>query len=377
MIEQLFFELIRVAIGTQDSLSYIPISKEWKVLYDMAKKHSLVGVCFAGLQRLGADADEGFARIGINEMLYLTWMGMAAKIQQKNEVVNSQCVELQDRLAKEGFRSCILKGQGNAENYGSLALLRQSGDIDIWLEGGYEEVIAWVQKVAPTKEVNQHHAHFDCFPDTEVEVHYYPFVLYNPFRNKILKRYFANCESSQFVHQAKLPDGSTITAADNIFNLVFQLVHIFHHLFTEGIGLRQMMDYHFVLKHEMEVEKGSSVVAEPVEVQEVQEVVHKLGLDTFASALMWVLGEVFGLEEKYMLWTPDEKNGKFLLNEIMLAGNFGHHDERVPKNMSYWKSFWYLNFHNLRLIRFDYWSWFWTPIMRIKGFVWRRVNGYK
>lgn len=367
-INSLFFELIRVAIGTQLSLSRQPSHKEWSTLYEISKKQSLVGVCFAGIQRLCNSETSDYC--GMSEMLYLTWMGMAAKIQQKNEVVNSQCVELQERLAKEGFRSCILKGQGNAENYGSLALLRQSGDIDIWLEGGYEEVIAWVQKVAPTKEVNQHHAHFDCFPDTEVEVHYYPFVLNNPFRNKALKRYFAESESTQFCHQVKLPDGSTIIAADNSFNLVFQLVHIFHHLFTEGIGLRQLMDYHFVVKHEMEVESSSDVM-------KVREVVDSLGLNKFSSALMWVLGHVFGLKEKYMLWTPDEKDGRFLLNEIILAGNFGHHDERVPKSMSYWKSFWYLNFHNLRLIRFDYWSWFWTPIMRIKGFAWRKINGYK
>ena len=201
-------------------------------------------------------------------------------------------------------------------------------------------------------------------------MHYYPFVLNNPLKNKVLRRYFAERESTQFCHQVKLPDGSTIIAADNSFNLVFQLVHVFHHLFTEGIGLRQLMDYHFVVIHEMEVQKGSDVM-------KVREVVDSLGLNKFASALMWVLGEVFGLEEKYMPWTPSEVDGKFLLNDIMLAGNFGHHDERVPKNMTYWKSFWYLNFHNLRLVRFDYWSWFWTPIMRINGFVWRKINGYK
>lgn len=373
-INEIFFELIQVALGVRVCLSHSPTSEEWRMLYDMAKKQSLVGVCFAGVQRLVEQQQTP------EEMLYLTWMGMAAKIQQRNEVVNRQCVELQERLTKEGFRSCILKGQGNAENYGSLALLRQSGDIDIWLEGGYEKVMTWVQKVAPTKEVNQHHAHFDCFPDTEVEIHYYPFVLNNPFRNKVLKRYFAESESSQYSHQVKLPDGSTIIAADNSFNLVFQLVHVFHHLFTEGIGLRQLMDYYFVLR----TVSSSKSVAELAcyeksrrEVQEVMKVVSSLGLNRFASALMWVLGEVFGLEEKYMFWIPDEKNGRFLLNEIMLAGNFGHHDERVPKNMTYWKSFWYLNFHNLRLVRFDYWSWFWTPIMRVKGFVWRKINGYK
>ena len=47
MMDSLFFELIRVAIGTQDRLSRTPSSQEWKVLYDMAKKQSLVGICFA------------------------------------------------------------------------------------------------------------------------------------------------------------------------------------------------------------------------------------------------------------------------------------------------------------------------------------------
>lgn len=46
----------------------------------MAKKQSLVGVCFAAVQRLPEVERPP-------EMLYLTWMGMAAKIQQRNEVV--------------------------------------------------------------------------------------------------------------------------------------------------------------------------------------------------------------------------------------------------------------------------------------------------
>lgn len=79
-MDELFFELILVAICTQESLSRLPLAREWGELYKAAKKQSLVGVCFAALQRLGADADEGFARIGMSEIQYFTWMGMAAKI---------------------------------------------------------------------------------------------------------------------------------------------------------------------------------------------------------------------------------------------------------------------------------------------------------
>ena len=58
-------------------------------------------------------------------MLYITWMGMAAKIQQRNEVVNQQCEEVQKMLAEKGFRSCIFKGQAVASLYhSSLSALR-------------------------------------------------------------------------------------------------------------------------------------------------------------------------------------------------------------------------------------------------------------
>lgn len=119
---------------------------EWTTLYDIAKKQSLVGICFAGVQKLQAQRQApnswGDER---GEMLYLQWMGMAAKIQQRNEAINRQCFELQERFKNDGFKSCILKGQGNAENYGDIAMLRQSGDIDIWVDGGFEKIKLYIQ----------------------------------------------------------------------------------------------------------------------------------------------------------------------------------------------------------------------------------------
>ena len=103
-INKLFFELIQVAIGTRICPSHTPSADEWGKLYAMAKKQSLVGVYFVGVQKLVEQRQE------LPEMLYFTWLGMAAKIQQRNEVVNRQCVELQKRLSADGFRNYIMKG---------------------------------------------------------------------------------------------------------------------------------------------------------------------------------------------------------------------------------------------------------------------------
>lgn len=104
MIDSLFFELIRVSLGTQANLSRLPEETEWKELFDMAVKQSLVGICFSGLNDLGADSDDGFSKIGMSEDLFFDWMGMAAQINMKNEAVNEQCAELQRRLAADGMR---------------------------------------------------------------------------------------------------------------------------------------------------------------------------------------------------------------------------------------------------------------------------------
>lgn len=382
-INSIFFELVQVAIGKRICLSHTPSANEWGELYAMAKKHSLVGVCFVGVQKLVEQRQE------LPEMLYFTWIGMAAKIQQRNEVVNRQCVELQKRLSADGFRSYIMKGQYVATLYGEhLAALRQSGDIDVYLEGGLDKVLAYARTFGEVKKVNELEMSVPVFSETEVEFHYRPFIMRNPFKNCKLQVFFDNCAERNFSNRIKLsvvdstssPTKSLeIMAPTIVFNLVHQLVHTYHHFITEGVGLRQLMDYHFVVKHELEVEKGSSV-------QEVKKVISDLGLERFASALMWVIGYVFdpGMlatwiqKSETTLWKPNEKDGRLLLDEILMSGNFGHTDERAKDILtSRWKAFWFVNGKTFRFWRFDHWAWFWSPVWRAYHFLWRKMKGFK
>lgn len=360
VMNELFFELIRVALGNADGLSHIPKLKEWQLLYEMAKKQSLVGVCFAGVQKLVDSEKEDYC--GTNAMQYLTWMGMAAKIQQKNEIVNKQCVELQKRLDGDGYRNYIMKGQSNAALYGDLQMLRQSGDIDVYLEGGLENVLAYAKTFGNVEHVNELEMSVPIYQDTEVEFHYTPFIMRNPFKNRKLQTYFDACSEANFANKVYLHENenSWIVAPTTEFNLVHQLAHIHLHLFTEGIGMRQLMDYYFVIQF-------SSVSPLKDEcVENVKKVISELRLNRFASALMWVLEHVFGLEREYMLWEPNEEDGRFLLSEVMQSGNFGHNDEMLNlKKQQRGYSAWALFFRNLRLSRFDRGDWFWGPVWRI------------
>ena len=365
-ISTIFFELIRVAIGTQECLSRLPSARDWGELYKMAQKQSLVGVCFAALQRLGANADEGFDRIGMSEMVYLTWMGMAAKIQQRNEVVNQQCVELQARLSADGFRSCILKGQGVGQLYADhLCSLRQSGDIDLWVDAPRDKTLEYVMGIAPTRDVNFQHIHFNVLDDTAVELHMMPVTRYNPRRNRLLKRYFDSevdrqCANRQMVgsHEMSVP---TVD-----FQLVHQLLHVYSHYMYEGVGMRQVMDLYFAQKA---CDEGTD---------KVLTLFMKLRLMRFVAGTQWVLREVFLLPNEELLCEPDEKEGRLMLADVMEGGNFGHYSTKNRvKGESTMKRMWRRFGQSVRMIRFDLLGTVCAPWYRIRIELWRKSIGKK
>lgn len=378
MTEKLFFDLIRVAIGNQACLSHSPTTDEWGKLYDMAKKQSLVGVCFAGVQKLVNSEREDYC--GMNELQYLTWMGMAAKIQQKNEVVNRQCETLGKQLQDAGFNYVVMKGQEVGRYYTStgsaqvqsLSTLRQSGDIDVWITNkGRKDIVAYAEKVSPTKEINHHHLHFHVFDDTEVELHFLPIELHCPWYDQSLRKFmrsqvksFAMCEGGYMVPTVE-------------FDLLHQLAHSFRHLFGDGIGMRQVMDFYFTLQEALRRDN--------VDWEAVNRAIRSTGMKCFTEAMLWIMHEVFGLPNSNLSTLnsnlkigPNEQLGRFLLNEVMLAGNFGHTDERIKhgSNESAWHRFWRVNKQNLKLMRFSVWEVLCTPPWRIVNYLWMRSHGY-
>ena len=341
-IEQFFFELIQVALGIRVCLSHSPTAEEWKALYDMAKKQSLVGVCFAGVQLLQQQRQEP------PEMLYLTWMGMAAKVQQRNEVVSKQCVEVYEMLKADGLDNCILKGQGVGRYYGSLKELRQSGDIDVWVNATEHDTIKWSITQSGKKNVHDyHHIDADVFADTQVELHFRPTLSRNICRDlkiqKWSKRY-----ANEFMYDKSV--GFDVSPLE--FDVVFILHHIYWHVMFGGCGLRQLMDLYFVLCQERtEVQNA-----------EIKDSLRYLGMERFASAVMHIMQVVFGLNTEQLLCEANTKVGEFLLNDILRTGNMGHHDEIKKKtNGSRLSYLWRDTTYGFRLFRYFPIDVLWIP----------------
>lgn len=331
-----YFAFLRIAIGVDDNLPFTFSDADWQRVFDFCKRQSLIGVGFTAVERLhrqGVDCPKG---------LMMKWMALAIQIEERNRRMNDACRTVTGMFESDGFDCCILKGQGNTLNYpAELALRRQSGDIDIWVRprnGGnaVRQAIEYAKKHSEqTLGPRFMHTDMHVEGDIEVEVHYRATHLNSPLRYWRLQQWTA--KRSDLCMRNKTELGFAVPTPS--VNVVYQLTHIFKHFFDEGIGLRQLMDYYFVLKrwhddcaqHDGQHTQGLQAEEAGEPVMSKEEVMHALrsfAMAKFAAAVMWVLNEVFSMPAQYYICEPDEKTGKQLLKEIMLAGNFGKHDER-------------------------------------------------
>ena len=370
----LFFELIRVSIGRQERLSHTPTEMEWRELYALAEKQALIGVCFTGVQRL--------QKLGydIPMDLYMKWLGMAAKIQQRNELMNRRCVEVQRMLAKEGMRMSILKGQGVARDYklkdeslelraNSLGMLRQSGDIDVYVDGCMEKVLRWCRGRYGDVEFDYINAHVPMFKDVEVELHWRVGSMTNLFKNRKLQRWLEREETKEMILGGKAdlkPSETSLTVPSLEFNAFYLMLHCYHHVFESGLGLRQLMDYYFLLMARNNLNLDLNI----------NELFRKFGMERFVGAVMWIMQEVFWLERECLLCEPDEKEGRYILGEVMAGGNFGHHDERIRKvGRGKWFEVFAKIQHAMHLLRRYPSVAMWMPVWMVYHFVWKkRIN---
>ena len=210
-----------------------------------------MGVLFDGIKKLPAE------HVGMEKELLLQWMAESQMLEKANVRLNDTAIQVSEWFRKKGFRTCILKGQGNALMYPN-PYSRTPGDIDIWVEGGDKRVISFVRSISPHEKACYHHIEFPSYKGMEVEVHYRPSFLLCFWHNRKLQKYYERVKEEQFSHQVMLGEQGEIAIPTVEFNLIFQLTHIFSHLMNEGIGLRQLVDYYFVICDFYKVYQNSS-----------------------------------------------------------------------------------------------------------------------
>ena len=241
------FAFLKYCLGSKEDMSRVIACMNWQEQYSFASKQALLGLCFNGIERLGKEYPEELKQNPIGRELLMTWMGKAQQIRRQNMKVNAVASKLFSMLREDGLRCCILKGQGNALMYPN-PYSRTPGDIDVWIDASRERIMEYAQKkfeLGDDIRLQHLETSLDGVP---VELHFFPCSMNNPIYHARLQKWFRRNADLQCSHIVGLPDGAgDIAIPTTAFNVIYQLTHLYHHFFDEGIGMRQIIDYFLVV----------------------------------------------------------------------------------------------------------------------------------
>ena len=254
------FAILQFCLGYKENISNVVARMDWQELYSFASKQALLGLCFEGIERLGKEYPEELKQNPIERELLMTWMGKAQQIRRQNMKVNAVAGKLFSTLREDGFRCCILKGQGNALMYQN-PYSRTPGDIDVWVNASREDITEYAKTHFEIGDDIRFHHLETSFDGVPVELHFFPGIMNNPIYNARLQKWFKRNADLQCSNVVSLPDGiGEIAIPTTAFNVVYQLTHLYHHFFDEGIGMRQIIDYLLVVCDFYKVYQNSSKI---------------------------------------------------------------------------------------------------------------------
>lgn len=348
--QKLFFELLLVCTDAQERLSQSYADEQWKAAFAIAQKQSIVGVLFSAMEKLPKEQCP-------SKPIILQWFSVVNQIEQNSKSMTEASEEVIRYFRENGYPCQILKGRSVGRYY-PHPLRRSSGDIDVWLDGGRQKIYDFARafdKEGMLYGVNYHHIHFHLIEDVHIEVHIWPSFLSSPRRNRRLHEF---CRLHRPTMESDMPSLD--------FDRVFILLHCYRHICGHGVGLRQIMDYFYVLRQGFSEEERLSAVRW----------IEALGMKRFARGMMWVLQEYFGLGEQYLLMAPDEKEGRFIMQEVLLTGNMGHSDTRQWGSMKTPLSRFFVNLRrDLFLARHYPHEALWQPVFSVWLYFWRLSKG--
>lgn len=382
MVIKDFFLILQSAIGKNVRLTHCLSHDEWDEMFGLAKKQALLGLAFEGVKKLPKEQwPQGD--------IVLKWTMATEQVKRQNLQTTNVCLRLNGIFAKEGFETCILKGQANHVYYDrlidgvSLGMLRVCGDVDAWIWPKekilhpVKSIIDYCQRRNILLSLCHLHAEVKPINGVPIEIHFRPSFLNAPWRNRNFQRVF----KAAVFDNAKIDDSGIVKKLRVDYDLIFQMNHIYRHLLDEGVGLRQVFDFYVLLK---DYNKERNIRTELMGKEEMMKIISSCGMKRFATALMYVLKDIFHVGNDELICGISEKDGLFLQDEMMMAGNFGHYDTRMNAievrkgNLSFQLQRASRRFmRNLRFLSSYPEEVICEPFARIAHFLWRKLRLYR
>ena len=355
MEEIKYLEFIRWSLHHTDAAPSFISEIDWQELLSFAKKQTIIGIYWQGIQRLGDVANKP------SEDDVMDWMGEYTKIVRRNTKTDDAVAWLAKFMRSNDIGFFVFKGQTVASYYPTPEM-RTSGDVDFYVfKKDWDRAKSLLEKeVTITDDHSGQHLEFtkDGVP---FEMHYHTAVFASGYKQRYWDELMDNYFDDVLDHVEI--NGMSVPTLPPTLNAIYLFVHIYHHFLKEGIALRQFIDWmmFFEAKHD------------EIVVSELTAKLERLGLLRAFKTFGSILTEVLGMETKffpYSLTNNDKKYVDRILAIVLRYGNFGKYGRKEQQGG--WKHSIETGLRSIRHITQFFWlspaeNLLWIPKLTIRS----------
>lgn len=248
ILEKELFALLRLGLETNnaevENLSdFIMMSaSQWARIGELSQKQGVLGIVLDGIDKLES------TRYGLTKELptnlKLDWIGQVMTIEQANQHQIAVMNEMAEKWTQNGCRVMVMKGQANGTMYPKPEH-RNPGDVDCYLFEDYAKGNDIAREVGTKVDESWYKHSVISYKGETFENHQFFVLTREGRRSKLLQKELENAlqvkEWQQFTN-------SDVLLPPVQWNAMFLTYHACSHFVSEGLCLKQILDWAMFLK---------------------------------------------------------------------------------------------------------------------------------
>ena len=357
---QLFLSLLRAALFGEKPEASAFAEADWKQIFHLADIQTVSSLVLDGMGMLPPSV----LRLTLGEKMKLA--GKMQRMEQVNSLHRSVIVKIDKALKAEGISVVFMKGQTVALRYPS-PLHRTPGDIDFVVSlADFERTMAVMEKLGKVDHGLVHEHHGMAWVDgVTVEPHYKVHNYQRPSTDRAMQEIFSSVFPTQLTHVDM--DGNDVPILPPTFESVFLISHMVNHVYEEGLGLRQAIDYAMFLHH----------CADKIDWMQHHEWLYRMRMERAWRIFTCICVEYLGLPLHSQVEPFSYNERKWtakMMEDILRVGNFGR-GEYVFEHyglMDAWRNYCWVVKRCLHLGFVCPSEARWWMISKVKRFFWKK-----
>ena len=251
------------------------------------------------------------------------WIAYSGKVFSSNMFVMNYQSELVNFLEGNNYKYIILKGLAAASYY-EKPDLRTLGDVDFLIDGALTDEIAKKLQSELKYEIYtnlDHECHVTMTRGkAAIEMHFEIPGIPHGNNGGYVRNFIKNILDD--TQKSSISD-CKFTSPAHLYHGTIILLHMLHHMSSEGLGLRHLCDWGAFVNKTAHMDFWEN---------EFIPFLKQIKLVTYASVMASVCHKYMGIDMPQCLSVADDGICEEILSDIFQSGNFGNKDEQYHKS---------------------------------------------